>query len=84
MENLLQMRNLKLIWDFKGVDALKIAQHHEIHLKEYIQQEKAPVNITGTEIINDMHSIAFLVVKENSMKPIRNALKPHRGQVYTE
>ena len=76
------MRNLKLIWDFKGPDALKIAQHHEIHLKEYIQQEKAPVSITGTEIINEMHAIAFLVVKEVDMKPIRDALKPHRGQVY--
>ena len=34
------MRNLKLIWDFRGPEALRIAQHHEIHLKEYIQQEK--------------------------------------------
>ena len=76
------MRNLKLIWDFKGPDALKIAQHHEIHLKEYIQQEKAPVSITGTEIINEMHAIAFLVVNEVDMKPIRDALRPHRGQVY--
>ena len=82
MDPLLLMRNLKLIWDFKGADALKIAQHHEIHLKEYIQQEKAPVQITGTEIINELHSIAFMVVKEDVMKPIRDALKPHRGQVY--
>jgi hypothetical protein len=78
------MRNLKLIWDFKGPDALKIAQHHEIHLKEYIEREKAPVTITGTETINDMYAIAFLVVNENAMKPIRDALKPHRGQVYIQ
>jgi hypothetical protein len=76
------MRNLKLIWDFKGPDALKIAQHHEIHLKEYIQQERLPITITGTEIINEIHCIAFLVVSEDLMKPIRDALKPHRGQVY--
>lgn len=76
------MRNLKLIWDFKGPDALKIAQHHEIHLKEYIQQERLPITITGTEIINEIHCIAFLVVREDLMKPIRDALKPHRGQVY--
>jgi hypothetical protein len=76
------MRNLKLIWDFKGPDALKIAQHHEIHLKEYIQQEQLPVTIIGTESINELHSIAFLVVSESFMKPIRDALKPHRGQVY--
>jgi hypothetical protein len=78
------MRNLKLIWDFKGPDALKIAQHHEIHLKEYIERKKAPVTITGTETINDMYAIAFLVINENAMKPIRDALKPHRGQVYIQ
>ncbi|MEZ4796374.1 MAG: hypothetical protein R2785_04295 [Flavobacteriaceae bacterium] len=76
------MRELKLIWDFKGPDALKIAQHHEIHLKEYIQQQQLPITLTGAEALNEFHSIAFLVVNENHMKPIRDALKPHRGQVY--
>lgn len=76
------MRKLKLIWDFKGPDALKIAQHHEIHLKEYVSIEKLGLNITGFETINDFHSIAFLVVNENEMKPVRDALKPHRGKVY--
>lgn len=78
------MRNLKLIWDFKGPDAYKIAQHHEIHLKEYIIQQQLPVTITGTETISELHTIAFLVVSENLMKPVRDALKPHRGQVYQQ
>jgi len=78
------MRNLKLIWDFKGPDALKIAQHHEIHLKEYIEREKVQITITGTETLSDMHSIAFLIVGEDKMKPIRDTLKPHRGQVYQQ
>ncbi|OIQ22675.1 hypothetical protein [Lacinutrix sp. MedPE-SW] len=76
------MRQLKLIWDFRGPDALKIAEHHEIHLKEYILAEKLALNITGFEAINDLHAIAFLVVNEDQMKPIRDSLKPHRGQVY--
>ena len=67
------MRNLKLIWDFKGPDAFKIAQHHEIHLKEYIIQQQLPVTITGIETISELHSIAFLVVSENLMKPVRDA-----------
>lgn len=78
------MRNLKLIWDFKGPDALKIAQHHEIHLKEYIQQQQLPIVLTGTQTISELHSIAFLVVSEDHMKPVRDALKPHRGQVYQQ
>jgi len=78
----LLVRKLKLIWDFHGPDADKIAQHHETHLKEYIKIEKLNLDITGYENISDMHSIAYMVVNENDMKPIRDALKPHRGQVY--
>ena len=78
------MRQLKLIWDFYGPDAYKIAEHHEIHLKDYIKLEKLSIDITGFETLSDVHSIAFLVVNENEMKPIRDALKPHRGQVYSE
>jgi hypothetical protein len=77
------MRKLKLIWDFRGPSASKTAEHHEIHLKEYIVIENLDTNITGFEIINDMHALAFMVVNESDMKPIRDALKPHRGQVYT-
>ena len=77
------MRKLKLIWDFRGPDALKIAEHHEIHLKDYIKLEQLELNITGYETINELHAIAFMVVPEDVMKPIRDALKPHRGQVYT-
>lgn len=84
MEHRLLMRKLKLIWDFRGPDALKIAEHHEKHLKEFIVIQNTSLNITGFEQLNDMHSIAFMVVEENEMKPIRDALKPHRGQLYTE
>lgn len=76
------MRKLKLIWDFRGPNALKTAEHHVIHLKEYIVINKLDINITGVEKLTDMHAIAFLVVNETDMKPIRDALKPHRGQVY--
>lgn len=76
------MRKLKLIWDFRGPAAKKTAEHHLIHLKEYIEIEKLDIEITGIETLSDMHSLAFLVVEESKMKPIRDALKPHRGQVY--
>ncbi|WP_339916409.1 hypothetical protein [Yeosuana marina] len=78
------MRKLKLIWDFRGPNAHKIAEHHEIHLKQYIQLEKLDILITGIEDINDNHSIAFMVVNESHMPSVRDALKPHRGTVFTE
>ncbi len=78
------MRKLKLIWDFRGPDATKIAEHHVVHLKQYIKVEQLQLDIAGVEVINDMHTIAFMVVNEAQMKPIRDALKPHRGQIYME
>lgn len=78
------MRQLKLIWDFRGPNALKTAEHHEKHLKEYITSQNVTLNVTGFEAINDFHAIAFMVVNEAEMKPIRDALKPHRGQVYEQ
>ena len=78
------MRKLKLIWDFRGPVSLKTAEHHLIHLKEYINLNSLDITITGIETLSDMHSIAYLVVDESEMKPIRDTLKPHRGQVYSK
>ena len=75
-------RKIKLIWDFRGLDSEKTAQHHEIHLKEYIKLENLQLNITGFEVKNEMHSIAFMVVQEEEMITVRDILKPHRGEVY--
>lgn len=79
-----KMRKIKLIWDFRGPAAAKTAEHHEIHLKEYIAMEKLPLNITGFTIINDMYAIAFMVVTDEHMIQVRDALKPHRGELYEQ
>ena len=78
------MRKLKLIWDFRGPNALKTAEHHTIHLKDYVAIEKLDITVISFQAVSDMHSIAFMVVNEQDMKPIRDALKPHRGQVYQD
>ncbi|NBL64866.1 hypothetical protein GV828_06585 [Flavobacterium sp. NST-5] len=75
---------IKLIWDFRGPAAQKTAEHHELHLKEFIQMEKFPMIATGFQIINEMHSIAFMVVERQNMIAVRDALKPHRGEIFEE
>lgn len=75
-------RQIKLIWDFKGEAALRTAEHHEIHLKEYIVMEKLPISITGFSALTDMHAIAFMVVNDEQMIALRDILKPHRGELY--
>jgi hypothetical protein len=76
------MRNLKLIWDFKGPDAANTAAHHLVHLDEYVKNEKLIVITTGVEKIHDMHHCAFVALKEEFMPVVRDALKPHRGQLW--
>ncbi len=77
-------RKIKLIWDFRGTAAAKTAEHHEKHLKEYIVMEKVPLKITGVQHVNDVFSLAFMVVLEDQMIAHRDALKPHRGEVWTD
>jgi hypothetical protein len=75
-------RQIKLIWDFRGTASAKTAEHHEIHLKEYIAIEKLPITITGFETFGEMHAIAYMVVTDANMILVRDALKPHRGVLY--
>lgn len=77
-------RKIKLIWDFRGPASAKTAEHHEIHLKEFIEMERLPLNITGFEAINEMFAIAFMVVTDENMITVRDALKPHRGEIWEE
>lgn len=75
-------KKIKLIWDFRGPTSAKTAEHHEIHLKQFIAIEKLALNITGFETFGEMHAIAFMVVSEENMIAVRDALKPHRGEVF--
>ena len=77
-----KQRKLKLIWDFKGPDSARTAEHHAIHLGEYVKNNHLSLT-TGSEAINTEHHIAYLLVDENEMRPLRDALKPHRGQVFS-
>jgi len=78
-------RQIKLIWDFRGPNALLTAQHHEIHLKDFIKTEDLQDwNITGFQQINEMHSIAFWVIPESEILKFRDILKPNRATLYTE
>lgn len=75
------IQRIKLIWDFKGATALNTAKHHQIHLNEYVDMEKIPNTESGFQQISEFHSIAFLTVDKENMITVRDALKPHRGEV---
>ena len=75
------MKKIKLIWDFRGANAEGTAIHHEIHFKEFAIREKLEMSETGVEEQTPLHFLAFLMVSEQEMKKVRDALIPHRGQL---
>lgn len=93
-------RRLKLIWDFRGPGASKTAEHHEQHLRDYViahglhsststmmdsgTDTRRDLNITGHRDVSDTYSYAFMVVAESEMPAVRDALKPHRGEIHKE
>lgn len=74
-------RKIKLIWDFRGSEALEIAKHHCVHLEEFAVKEHLVFHKIATQTISEMYSIAFITVNEKDMITYRDALKPHRGEV---
>ena len=78
------MERVKLIWDFRGPNAVPIAKHHVIHLKEFVETEELQNTICDVQEVSEMHCIAFLVVEKEHMNRLREQLKPHRGQLYND
>ena len=74
-------RKIKLIWDFRGPEADKVADHHAIHLREFSEKEQLPFLKAGTEQINAFHSLAYITVEEEHMITFRDALVPQRAVV---
>ncbi len=74
-------RKIRLIWEFRGPDAYKTAEHHVIHLKEYAALENLAFYECTCTKQSDYFSIAFIIVNEKDMLIYKNALKPDRGTV---
>lgn len=75
---------IKLIWDFRGPSAEKTAEHHQIHLNDFLKAKQMELHLTGVQQINEFHYIAFMVVEKPQLIFFRDTLKPNRAQVYKE
>ena len=69
----------KLVWNFSGEGALKTAEHHLIHLKEYSEREKVEVIEFGIQQQTKFTAIAFMIVAKDLVNDLRKSLKPHQG-----
>ncbi|MCL6275618.1 hypothetical protein M3P19_16510 [Muricauda sp. 2012CJ35-5] len=83
MEKVLD-RKIKMIWDFRGPGASGTAEHYQKHLEEFIVIEELKFDITGCQHYSPTHSITYMVVAEFELKEVKDILKPHRGEIYTD
>lgn len=58
---------------------MKTAEHHVIHLVEFLEKENLPGYVCASKSVSDLHAIAYMNVAEEHMVMIRDALIPHRG-----
>lgn len=74
------MERIRLIWDFRNIEAEKIALHHVKHLNEYLSDKKVSNSSAHHQQISEHHWIAFIDTDRENMILLRDALKPQRGE----
>ena len=72
-------KKAQLIWNFKGQDGLKTAEHHLVHLKEFAQMEALPILKYGINKTCPLSCEAFIVVEMEWVEKLRTQLKPNKG-----
>ncbi len=74
-------RWIRMLWDFRGEEAESIAKHHEEHLLDFAKQREMPHD-TGIAKQSEQYAVAWIAVPESHMVEVRDALKPHRGEIH--
>ena len=74
-------RKIKVLWDFRGPDARKIAEHHKLHLQEFADSEHIQLLDIGIQEHSDFFAAAYLTVHESDLLLVRDRLKPQRAVI---
>ncbi|WP_298420493.1 hypothetical protein [uncultured Kordia sp.] len=75
------MAKVKLIWEFRGPAAKRTAEHHCIHLNDFIKLERIDGEAIKVEAFSEMHANASMIINQDDVPFMRAKLKPHRGQL---
>ena len=70
---------IRLVWDFRGADALKTAEHQLTHLVEFMTKENISCLEKSLEQISKLQSICWIIIKESDLDFVKKRLKPNRG-----
>ena len=75
------MEKIKIIWDFRGPHGKNTAIHHEKHLKEFFEIENKKLFQSGTETLNELHHLTYVIILKKDLNEIKLKLKPNKGEI---
>lgn len=76
---------IKFIWDYYGEPAYRTAEHHQVHLQEFIEgRELEGIAVAGFEELSDKRAVAFIRFPESVALELKDILRPHRAVVVKE
>ncbi len=78
------MRTLRIVWEFRGPGAQKTAEHHKVHLLDYLEREKVTVEECEVENHSEMFSSAYIICDEETAMKLRDPLKPQAAYLEKE
>jgi len=70
---------VKLIWKFYGPDCVKTANHHLIHLIDFIEENGVEFFENGVDTKKSGTSETYIIVSKENVDSLRKTLKPHKG-----
>jgi hypothetical protein len=73
------MSNIKFVWDFYGPDSKFLADHHLVHLIDFLSQEKILCTDSGVSIESDNYAFSFITLDSSYLEIIKSSLKPHQA-----
>lgn len=73
------MTNIKFVWDFYGPDSKSLAEHHLVHLIDFVSLEKILSLNSGVSIESDNYAYSFVILDSSYLEIIKSKLKPHQA-----
>ena len=73
------MTNIKFVWNFYGPDSKSLAEHHLVHLIDFISKENFLSLNSGISTESDNYAYSFIILDASSLEIIKLKLKPHQA-----
>tara|TARA_B100001093_G_scaffold483515_1_gene516095 strand:+ start:80 stop:313 length:234 start_codon:yes stop_codon:yes gene_type:complete len=73
------VKKVKLIWDFRGTDTQKMAEHYNKHLVEFFESKKINLIESGFTRVSEMYNFTYAVIDKLDVNNVKDAIKPHRA-----